>query len=349
MVSRARLRACCETLNLCLRRYERWSQEAEDRRCGPKTEPKNKLTEKVKEMVIKISNSTKYKDKTPWQIVPQLADNGHYVASESSFYRILKEKNLLAHREKSKPRVVVKPLSLIATGPNQIWSWDITYLPTLVRGQFYYLYMFMDIFSRYIVGARVYDREGMDLSSKLISEIYLKNGIKKGQIYLHSDNGGSMKGATMLATLQQLGVVPSFSRPSVSNDNPFSESLFKTTKFCPLYPSKPFESLEQANEWTQRFIGWYNEEHLHSSIKFSTPGSRHRGEDKAILNKRKQVYIVAKKKNPERWSRGIKNFDYINGVKLNPGRVKLTSEQCLKKNPSSRPQRGSSRMRELGG
>jgi len=272
--------------------------------------------------MITVANSNEYKDKTPWEIVASLADKGDYIASESSFYRVLKSNKLLAHRHKSKPRNMFKPKPLIATGPNQIWSWDITYLKTQVRGQFYYLYMFMDIFSRYIVGAKVFEAESMDLSSKLINEIYLKNGIRKGQIYLHSDNGGSMKGATMLATLERLGVVPSFSRPSVSNDNPYSEALFKTTKYCPMYPANPFESLDAANDWVTEFIKWYNEEHMHSSIKFVTPGLRHRGEDKSILRQREAVYLSAQTANPMRWSGKIKNFDFISSVSLNCLNVK---------------------------
>jgi len=310
--------ACCEVLLLCQRRYERWVKNLEDRRRGPNTEPKNKLSDEVKEMIISTANSKKYKDKSPWQIVAMEADEGNYIASESSFYRVLRLEKLLAHRGRSKVPSKKKPMPLIAYGPNEIWSWDITYLPTQVRGQHYYLYMFMDIFSRYIVGAEVYEREGMDLSSELISAIYNKNNITRDMnLHLHADNGGSMKGATMLATLQQLGVVPSFSRPSVSNDNPFSESLFKTTKYCPMYPSKPFASLEEARAWVIKFTTWYNEEHLHGSIKFVTPLSRHEGKDVEILQRRKLVYLKAKEENPERWSNNIKNFDFITSVHLN--------------------------------
>ncbi len=273
--------------------------------------------------MITIANSKKYMNKTPWEIVPLLCDDGVYLASESSFYRELNARKLLEHRQKSKPKNVKKPIPLVATGPNQVWSWDITYLPTLVKGLFYYLYLFIDIFSRYIVGAKVYESESMELSSKLISEIYLKNGIQKNQLYLHADNGGSMKGATMLATMQRLKVMPSFSRPSVSNDNPFSESMFKTTKYCSMYPSKPFGSLDAANEWVLKFTNWYNEDHLHSGIKFVTPGCRHRGEDKDLLMKRELIYLQAQQKNPLRWSNNVKNFNFIPSVSLNKYNLKF--------------------------
>ncbi len=145
---------------------------------------------------------------------------------------------------------------------------------------------------------------------------------------LHSDNGGPMKGATMLATLKRLGVIPSFSRPSVSDDNPFSESLFKTTKYCPQYPSKPFESIFGALEWVRTFVSWYNEEHLHSGIRFVTPGSRHRGEDIGMLEARHLVYETSKKRNPSRWSSKTRNWDHIKKVFLNC--LKEKTDSCNK-------------------
>jgi putative transposase len=167
--------------------------------------------------------------------------------------------------------------------------------------------MFMDIYSRKIVGHRVYECESMEHSASLVEEVCLKERILKDQLIIHSDNGGAMKGATMLATLQRLGVVPWFSRPRVSDDNPYSESLFKTMKYCPAYPSKPFSSIEEAQSWVNEFVDWYNNEHLHSGIKFVTPSSRHEGRDEEILEKRKQVYEKAKRNNPSRWSRETRN------------------------------------------
>jgi transposase InsO family protein len=175
----------------------------------------------------------------------------------------------------------------------------------------------MDIYSRKIVGWRVHECESMEYSARLVEEICLREGILENQVVLHSDNGGAMKGATMLATLQRLGIIPSFSRPSVSDDNPFSESLFKTLKYCPQYPSKPFSSTDDANGWVEEFVHWYNEVHLHSGIKFVTPSSRHAGKDLAILNARKKVYEEARLKNPNRWSRGIRNWEKIEEVFLN--------------------------------
>lgn len=246
-----------------------------------------------------------------------MADQGKYLASESTFYRILKEEKLLAHRGKSKPSSKNRPAPLVATGPNQVYSWDITYLRGPISGAFFYLYMFMDVFSRKIVGWEVHENEDMEKSSRLIEKIYEEEGLKEGEVKLHSDNGGAMKGATMLATLQKLGIVPSFSRPRVSDDNPFSESLFKTLKYCPQYPSRPFQSLDNTRNWVKDFVSWYNFKHLHSGIKFVTPADRHDGKDTKILEKRKNVYEKAKRKNPNRWSKEIRNWEKIKRVELN--------------------------------
>jgi putative transposase len=256
-------------------------------------------------------------DLAPTQIVPLLADKGIYLASESSFYKIFRERKLLAHRGKSKKSSHNRPAPIVAFGPNEIYSWDITYLRSEIAGKFYYLYMFMDIYSRKIVGHEVYEVESMEFSARLIERICECEGIKEYQLILHSDNGGAMKGATMLATLQKLGVVPSFSRPRVSDDNPFSEALFKTLKYCPEFPSRPFTSTEEANAWVNKFVNWYNNTHLHSGIKFVTPASRHTMKDGEILENRKRVYEEAKMKNPNRWSRETRNWDKEEKVYLN--------------------------------
>ena len=304
-------------MGIDIKTFKRWKIDINDKRNGPNTVPANKLSTNEKKEVIKISTSTDFMDLPPCQIVPTLADRGIYIASESTFYRVLKEMDMLEHRGKSKKASHERPAPLIATAPNQIYSWDITYLRAAITGSFYYLYMFMDIFSRKIVGFEVHDIESMDLSSKLIDKICKDECINKNQLTLHSDNGGPMKGATMLATLQRLGIVPSFSRPKVSDDNPYSESLFKTVKYCPMFPNKPFQSLDETIKWVNNFVDWYNNEHLHSGIKFVTPADKHAGKDKEILNRRKIVYEIAKLKNSNRWSGNTRNWDAINNVPLN--------------------------------
>lgn len=326
-----RISEACEALGIDRRTYERWSKyPGGDQRSGPTTSPSNKLSITERQEIISIANSSEFRDKTPCQIVPLLADKGIYVASESSFYRILKAEGLNAHRSRSKPSTRKKPKELVATSPNQIYSWDITYLRSNISGKFHYLYFVMDIYSRKIVGSAVHDDQNSEHASRLIDDICRAEGIPKGQLTLHSDNGSPMKGATMLATLQKLGVVPSFSRPSVSDDNPFSEALFKTTKYCPQFPSKPFESIVSAIEWVATFVLWYNEEHLHSGIRYVTPGSRHRGEDLSLLSKRHDVYEDARMKNPNRWSGKTRNWGLIKEVFLNH-HLKGRSDSCNRK------------------
>jgi transposase InsO family protein len=307
----------CDDVGIDVKTFKRWKMDLEDKRKGPIATPGNKLTEEEISEIIRVSTSAEYVDLPPTQIVPSLADKGIYIASESSFYKELKKKKLLEHRGKSKKKTHNRPAPLVATGPNQIYSWDITYMRSDIAGKFYYLYMFMDIYSRKIVGHEVYDVESMEYSSLLLEKICECEGIKKDQLILHSDNGGAMKGATMLATLQKLGIIPSFSRPRVSDDNPYSESLFKTLKYCPEYPSKPFGSTEEANAWVNKFVFWYNNIHLHSGIKFVTPISRHEMRDNKILENRKKVYEEAKNKNPNRWSGKTRNWNKIEKVYLN--------------------------------
>jgi putative transposase len=287
----------CEVLGLTERTLQRWRQESTDKRLNTNTSPSNKITPEEEEIMIKTATNPEYVNLSPHQLVARLADNGVYIASESSFYRVLKANKLNAHRGYAKPRILEKPLSFEATGPNQVYTWDITYLQSSIRGQFYYLYLFMDIFSRKIVGWEIHAAQDSRLSAEILDKICKAENIEKNQLVLHSDNGGPMKGATILATMQRLGVVPSFSRPSVSNDNPDSESLFRTVKYCPLFPSKPFESMDTATTWMDNFVNWYNKEHLHSGIGFVTPESKHQNEDVEILKKRKEVYELAKKKN----------------------------------------------------
>ena len=212
------------------------------------------------------------------------------------------------------------PASHCASGPCQVWSWDITWLKSPVRGLFYYLYLIIDLYSRKIVGWEVHENETADHAALLIRKACLAEGVHEAGLVLHADNGSPMKGATMLATLQRLGVVPSFSRPSTSNDNPFSEALFKTVKYRASFPDKPFESLQEAREWVAGFQHWYNEVHRHSALKFVTPAQRHRGEDTALLQQRHALYEAAKARRPERWSGPTRNWAPEKIVYLNPGK-----------------------------
>jgi transposase InsO family protein len=281
--------------------------------------PTNRLSALERNHLLSVVNSDEFGSLPPSQIVPILADRGEYIASESTFYRIMRAENLLRHRGAERPaQRRHKPRALCATAPNQLFCWDITYLPTLVKGIYFYLYLFMDIFSRKIVGWQIYDAESSELASEVMRDICAREAIKPDQVVLHSDNGSPMKGASMLATLQALGVAPSFSRPAVSNDNPYSESLFKTLKYRPAYPRQAFENLLAARQWVGVFVQWYNEEHRHSAINFVTPVERHAGLDTALLEKRAIVYEAAKSRYPERWSGATRNWQPVLVVHLNP-------------------------------
>lgn len=268
-----------------------------------------------------VANSAEFAHLSPAQIVPRLADQGRYIASESSFYRYLKQAKQLRHRALSRPpQVRVKPRALYATAPNQVYSWDITYLPTTIKGKYFYLYLVMDIFSRKIVGWQVYAEESGEHAAALMTDVCLRESIARNQVVLHSDNGAAMKSAGLLACLQKLGVATSYSRPAVSNDNPYSESLFKTLKYRPEHSLSAFENLLAARRSVTQLVHWYNEEHRHSAIQFVTPAQRHAGQDTELLDQRKTLYLRAKDLHPERWSGVIKNFNPVDEVYLNPER-----------------------------
>lgn len=317
----ARQDRACMAINLNERTLQRWQvdQTRGDQRPKRTQTPSNRLSAIEREHLLSVVNSDEFGSLPPSQIVPILADRGEYIASESTFYRIMRAESQLRHRGAERPaQHRYKPRAFSATAPSQLFSWDITYLPTPVKGIYFYLYLFMDIFSRKIIGWQIYDIESSELASEVMRDICTREAIKPDQVVLHSDNGSPMKGATMLATLQALGVAPSFSRPAVSNDNPYSESLFKTLKYRPAYPRRAFESLLVARQWVGAFVQWYNHEHRHSAISFVTPAERHKGMDTALLQKRIAVYAAAKNRRPERWSGTIRNWKPVSVVHLNP-------------------------------
>jgi len=249
--SGARLKTAAACIGLTARTIIRWRRDTagEDQRRGPRHAPANKLSQAEREKILAVATSPAFRDLSPKQIVPQLADQGRYIASESSFYRVLKEKQMLTHRQAARPATTRPPRALTASGACQVWSWDITFLRTSVQGMFFYLYLFLDVWSRKIVAAEVFAEESMEHSARLFHKACFTHALNPDHLVLHADNGGPMKGSTMLATLQKLGVVPSFSRPRVSDDNPFSEALFRTLKYRPQYPPRAFERLEEAQAW----------------------------------------------------------------------------------------------------
>jgi putative transposase len=331
MESGARKHKACEVAHISIRTLQRWwtnDEIVEDLRPSAiRPVPKNKLSDAERRAVIDICSVEEFASSPPSQIVPRLADRGTYLASESTFYRILKADGLLHHRGRDKPKgSLKKPTSYTANLPNEVWSWDISYMTSLVRGQFYYLYMIEDIYSRKIVGWEVNSVESGDLAADLLQRTVLIEKYIGEDLVLHSDNGSPMKCLTMQTKMNDLGVLASRSRPGVSNDNPYIESLFRTVKYCPRWPSEGFKSLEHARQWVQEFVQWYNHEHRHSRINFVTPDQRHRGEDELILAKRQELYELKKSANPERWQGATRNWNPVGPVQLNPENVSKTEE-----------------------
>jgi transposase InsO family protein len=314
----ARLEHACMTVGLSIRTLQRWVTLATDGRRGPNRAPANTLSDLERRKLIAVATSPEFRGKPPTQIVPLLADQGIYLASESTLYRVLRAEKLQHRRGRERPPAH-RPREHVADGPWQLASWDITYLRSQRRGDFFHLYVVEDVWSRKILGWEVHEAESAELAAQLIERIRTDavDQDLAGWI-LHSDNGGPMKGATMLATLQRLGVVTSFSRPRVSDDNPFIEALFRTLKYWPEYSTSGFASVEAARAWCARFVDYYNHEHQHSGIGYVAPAERHAGNDIAILAARRAVYARAKRRHPERWSRGPRPWSRPLAVTLNP-------------------------------
>lgn len=329
----ARLGPACEVLGLDPSTVQRWKVQGvgDDERHGPKTTPGNKLSAAERAELLEVVNGPEFRDLSPKQIVPRLADQGRYLASESTIYRVLAEEEQLTHRGRARPPTPRPSSEHVATGPGQVWSWDITYLRAAVLGTFFYLYLFVDVWSRKIVAAEVQPFECTDLASAMLTRACAGEGVVAGELRLHADNGGPMKGATLKATMERLGVLASYSRPHVSDDNPFSEALFRTLKYRPDYPSRPFRSLEEARAWVDRFVAWYNHEHLHSGIGMVTPAQRHDGTDIAIREARRAVTAKAVRRHPERWAgRAPRSWGAPDVVVLNPTpdtRLRLKEER----------------------
>jgi len=318
----SRLEPACAELNISARTCQRWTlggEIHEDKRpLAIHHEPANKLSESEKQKILKKVNQPEYADMAPSQIVPAMADKGKYIASESTIYRILKEMKQLRHRGRSKTPVRKIATTHIAAAPNKVWSWDITWLAGMILGMHFKLYLVLDIFSRKIVGWEVWEEEKGEYAAMLIEKAVFSEKTHGTPLVLHSDNGSPMKSATLLVTLERLGVAASYSRPRVSNDNPYSESAFRTLKYRPEYPYKGFASIAEAREWVMKFVDWYNNHHHHSGIKFVTPNERHSGKAADIIANREKVYAAARQRNPKRWTRGLRNWKLPQLVALNP-------------------------------
>ena len=338
VASGSRLSPACQELGITERTYYRWERQqkrlgdiSDQRPTAQHPEPANKLSNEEREKILEVVSQPEYKDLPPCEIVPALADKGEYIASESTFYRVLREHHMAGHRGRSSAPVKRQVSTHVATAPNQVWMWDITYLNGPAKGMFYYLYMISDLFSSDIVGWEVWPEESAEHAAELIERTSVgQRRLTTTPLVLHSDNGSPMKGATMLEKLYQLGITPSNSRPRVSNDNARAESLFRTLKYRPNFQPKGFATIEEARIWCQHFVHWYRYEHHHSALQFLTPAQRHETEDHGhgILAKRHAVYESAKRQHPERWNgRDTRDWTIEDVVYLNPDQQVEMTEQ----------------------
>ncbi len=270
----ARLVKACALLNLSVRTYQRWIAgsvlNADQRPLVSRPEPHNKLSAEERETVLALCNQTEYRSSPPAFIVADQLDQGHYIASESIFYRVMREHDQVHPRGRQKaPEPKRLATTHQASEANCLWSWDISWLPGPARGSWFYLYLVMDVYSRKIVGHEVYENENGELAREFIEKACWRERIAAHNkpLVLHADNGSPMKASTFLERLYDLGITPSNSRPRVSNDNAYSESLFKTLKFRPGFPVNGFKTIQCARAWVLKFVRWYNTEHRHRALR----------------------------------------------------------------------------------
>ena len=324
----ARLLLACDTAGIALRTLQRWKAvdglvSGDGRPLAVRVTPSHALSEAERAQVLGVANEPRFAAVPPARIVPMLADEGIYIASESSFSRVLKAQGQTTHRGRAKaPKQRRPPTTHIAAAPRQVWCWDMTYLPAQVLGRWFHLYLILDLYSRKIVGWEVHDSDHADHAAHLMRRTALAEGIAAltNKPVLHGDNGSTLKATTVLAMLNWLGVKPSYSRPRVSDDNAYAESLFRTAKYRPEFPTKGFIDLDDARAWAVGFVRWYNVDHRHSGIRYVSPAQRHTGEDLAILAARHALYAKARELNPARWSGTTRNWSPMGAVTLNPER-----------------------------
>ena len=324
----ARLQLACETAGIELRTLQRWNAHAglvagDGRPAAVRPRPSHALRPDERARLLAVANEPRFAAVPPARIVPMLADEGVYLASESSFSRVLRAEGQTAHRGRAKaPKAVRPPTTHIATAPRQVWCWDMTYLPAKVLGRWFHLYLILDLYSRKIVGWEVHDTDACEHAAHLVRRTALAESIATldAKPVLHGDNGSTLKATTVLAMLNWLGVKPSYSRPRVSDDNAYAEALFRTAKYRPEFPAKGFADLDEARAWASGFVRWYNHDHRHSGIRYVSPAQRHAGDDHAILAARHTVYTRARELNPARWSGRTRNWSPLGAVTLNPER-----------------------------
>jgi putative transposase len=293
--------AACQALGVPRSSFYRARQPK--RAPKPRPTPERALKPQEKEQVRQVLNSEPFQDSAPREVYAALLDQGQYLCSWSTMYRILKERDLVCERRNQLRHPTYTKPELLATGPNQLWSWDITKLRGPAKWTYFYLYTILDVFSRYVVGWLIAERESASQAEHLIGETCAKQGIEPDQLTLHADRGSAMISKTVALLLADLGVTKTHSRPHVSNDNPYSESQFKTMKYRPGYPDR-FGSIQDARAWARPFFHWYNHQHYHTGLALLTPATVHYGQAQAVLERRQETLQAAYAAHPERFVRG---------------------------------------------
>jgi len=291
------MRRALSALGLPRATFYRWKKPPREK---ARPQPPLALSSPERREVLTLLHEDRFMDKAPREIYATLLDEERYLCSIRTMYRILEREGEVKERRNQLIRPHYAKPELLATGPNQVWSWDITKLKGPVKWTYYYLYVILDIFSRYVVGWMVAHRELASLARKLMEETMEKQSIKPGHLIIHADRGSSMTSKPVALLLADLGVTKSHSRPSVSNDNPYSESHFKTMKYRPEFPER-FGSIEHARTFSQTFFPWYNTEHHHSGLGLLTPEDVHYGRAPGILAARQEVLLSAYARHPERF------------------------------------------------
>jgi putative transposase len=301
LAAKVGLKRACETLGVPRSRVYRARQSQPAAKL--RQTPAHALSLEERAQVRETLNSQRFMDKAPRQVYAALLDEGRYLCHWRTMYRVLAAHDEVRERRRVRRHPLYKKPELLATAPNQVWSWDITYLRGPQKWEHYPLYTVLDIYSRYVVGWMIAEVESADLARQLIAATALKQGIVPDQLTLHADNGAPMRGKPLSQLLGDLGITKSHNRPHTSDDNPFSEAHFKTMKYRPDYPDR-FASLAQAQVWARRFFTWYNEQHYHSGLNLLTPASVHFDEAKAVQRQRHAVMLNAYAAHPNRFVRG---------------------------------------------
>ena len=295
--------SACEALGVSRASFYR-QQQPRSIGSKPLRRPARSLSQAEQQKVLEVLHSERFVDQSPAEVYATLLDEGIYLCSLRTMYRLLAEHDEVRERRNQRRHPVYQKPQLLATGPNQLWSWDITKLPGPGKYTYFHLYVILDVFSRYVVGWMVAHRESELLAERLIRLSCQKQQIQPQQLTLHADRGSSMRSKTVALLLSDLGITKSHSRPHVSNDNPFSEAQFKTLKYQPLFP-KQFGSIEDSRSFCHPFFDWYNHEHHHSGIGWLTPAMLHYAQAERVVQERQQVLQAAYLAHPERFVKGL--------------------------------------------